>query len=119
MSIEGLLNFLKFCVEASVPVIIMAICLYLLFLLLHKQTEHVYNLYFEKFKNNLSEEFTKFQKCIDMSFRNEEPRSKVVAETILKSDEIRLNLYKRTYSLFFEILYSQEKILKENQKNRK
>ena len=112
MSMEGLLTFLKFCGKASVPVIIMAICLYFLFLLLHKQTEHVYNLYFEKFKNNLSEEFTKFQKCIDMSFRDEEPRSRVVAETILKSDEIRLNLYKRTYSLFFEILYSQDKILK-------
>lgn len=112
MSMEGLLTFLKFCGKASVPVIIMAICLYFLFLLFHKQTEHVYNLYFEKFKNNLSEEFTKFQKCIDMSFRDEEPRSRVVAETILKSDEIRLNLYKRTYSLFFEILYSQDKILK-------
>ena len=89
-----------------------AILIYFLFLLLHKQTEHVYNLYFEKFKNNLSEEFSKFQKCIDISFRDEGPRSQVVAETILKSDEIRLNLYKRTYSLFFEILYSQDKILK-------
>lgn len=110
---DGFINFIKYISTASVPVVLLVIALYFLFMLLNKQTDHVYGMYFEKFKNSISEEFSKFQKCVDIAFRDEEPRSQVIADTIIKADNIRLDLYKRTYSLFFEILYSQERILKE------
>lgn len=108
---EGFVNFLEFCGKCSVPVVIMAVCLYFLFILLNKQTDHIYNLYYEKFKTELSEEFSKFQKNLDITFRDEEPRSQVISNTIIKADEIRIELYKKTYAMFFEILYSQDKIL--------
>lgn len=110
---DGFIELLKFIGTASIPVVILTIALYFLFMLLQKQTDHVYGIYFEKFKNEISVEFSKFQKCIDIAFRDEEPRSQVIADTIIKADFIRLDLYKRTYSLFFEILYSQDRILKE------